>query len=430
MTGANTIVAPFPGLRRRAGAAGVSARVEGRRVALVTSAMAVATLPMLLPRGPQNLAPADAFIAFALFACLLWVGTSGRRLAFAYGIPMTLFMAGGALGAMAGPVPGTGAVAIVQDIVLVLWCWTVLNVCSSAHRLEVLLKTWVYSSIVWVVLMFVGLFGHIAYLSGQVAREGSRTALTMGDPNFSANYYVVSIMILWATQRPRRRAGRYAAYALFVCALASTGSNSGMVSIAVALVVAGVLGVYRRSGHVAALAVAAAILLVGFAAKSQINIKSIQNKAHGSKYAFIRDGLGRGEVSVGQRQTLLHDSMQLYRDGGPLGAGPVSTKPRLIAEMAPFVKEAHDDYLAALTERGVLGALGLFLLIGGLLFRATKVSTRRLSPAFSAVLPRPNALAGALAGTLVAGTVYELLHVRHVWTMFAFIAAVFVWGRE
>jgi len=43
---------------------------------------------------------------------------------------------------------------------------------------------------------------------------------------------------------------------------------------------------------------------------------------------------------------------------------------------------------------------------------------------------RPNALAGALAGTLVAMTVYELLHVRHVWTLFAVVAAVSIWGRR
>ena len=36
--------------------------------------------------------------------------------------------------------------------------------------------------------------------------------------------------------------------------------------------------------------------------------------------------------------------------------------------------------------------------------------------------------AGLTAGTLVAGTVYELFHVRHVWALFAIPAAVSIWG--
>jgi hypothetical protein len=26
--------------------------------------------------------------------------------------------------------------------------------------------------------------------------------------------------------------------------------------------------------------------------------------------------------------------------------------------------------------------------------------------------------------------VYELLHVRHVWTLFAIVAAIYAWGRQ
>jgi hypothetical protein len=46
------------------------------------------------------------------------------------------------------------------------------------------------------------------------------------------------------------------------------------------------------------------------------------------------------------------------------------------------------------------------------------------------VLVHPNAIIGAIAGTLVAQAVYELLHVRHVWVLYAIVAAVYLWGRE
>jgi hypothetical protein len=81
-------------------------------------------------------------------------------------------------------------------------------------------------------------------------------------------------------------------------------------------------------------------------------------------------------------------------------------------------------------ERGVLGSVGLLLLLLGLAVRTSSFAGARLRNGFAAVVVKPNALLGALAGTIVTGTVYELLHVRHVWTLFAFIAALYTWGRE
>jgi len=95
-----------------------------------------------------------------------------------------------------------------------------------------------------------------------------------------------------------------------------------------------------------------------------------------------------------------------------------------------LVKEAHNDYFAALIERGPVGFIGILLLVSGLLVRAVSASTRRLSAGFADVVVRPNALVGALVGTLLAMTVYELLHVRHVWAMFAIVAALSLWGQR
>jgi hypothetical protein len=169
--------------------------------------------------------------------------------------------------------------------------------------------------------------------------------------------------------------------------------------------------------------------LGGYLIVTNVNFASIQSKAQASHYAFIRDGIGRGQTSVSQRSSILGESMQLYRGGGALGAGPVSTKTRLQAEQAPFVKEAHDDYVAALTERGVLGLIGLALLIGTIAGNAWSQLRPPASGHASAIV-RPNAIAGATVGTFLAMAVVELLHVRHVWTLFALVAALALQGRE
>jgi O-antigen ligase len=404
--------------------------VAGERLALVTTAVAVALLPLLSPAGPANIAPVDVAVGASIASCLLWAGRTGHRWQAPYGLAMCVFFAGGALGALVGPVPVTGAIALVQDFVLVGWCWAVVNIASTPARLRVVLATWAYSAIAWATLLFVGVAGHLTYLTGQTSREGSRTALTMVDPNYSASYYVVSIMIMWASGRPRRLPARIAATVLFLAAIVSTGSNSGMVSVTVAALALTVITIHRRSGPAPAVAALAALLLVGAVAASQIHFSAVQRAAHGSNIAFLRDGLGRSDKSVGQRQMLVKESLKLYESGGPFGQGPVSTKVRLRARLSPFVKEAHDDYLAALIERGVLGLLGLALLGAGIARRIPTVVGGRLRADYAAVVPCPAALVAAVAGTMVAAAVYELLHVRHVWTLFAVLAALHVWGRR
>jgi len=387
-------------------------------------------LPLTVPRGPANLGPIDALIAISLLACLFWAGTSGQRWHFPYAISMTLFLAAGALGALFGPVPEAGALAIVQDIFLLAWCWAVMNIGRSSLTLRLLLKTWAYSSIVWAGLLFVGLAVSATFLTGHSAQEGSRTALTFFNPNVSANYYFISIMIIWASGCPRRRGFRFAAYGLLVAALISSGSNSGIVSVIVGVAVAAGLGAYRRGGAAPALTVLALFLLGSYFFASTVSVSEIQDKASASRYTFLREGIGRGAGSVSERTTLLHESIPLFKRGGLLGQGPASTKPRLQEEMAPLVKEAHDDYLAALLERGIAGLAAVLLLLVTIGARAMSVTTRRLGQSFAVAVIRPNALVGAFAGTVVAGTAIESLHLRHVWVLFALIAAVYTWDRD
>jgi len=430
MTDASTLtvggaVRVRPSIRSRA----MAGRRQGERLAVLTTAVAVGLIPLAIPAGPANVAPIDVFMAIAIGACLFWAGSTGHKWRFPYGIALVLFLAGGAVGALVGPVPGVGAIALVQDVWLLAWCWAVVNIAKSPSNLKTLLTTWAYSSIGWAIVPFVGLAIGSAALTGRTANQGGRIQITLADPSYAANYLFISIMIMWAIGRPRHRLFRYGAYALLLTVIAMTGSNSGVVAVIVGTVVAATLGIYRRSGIMPAVTALAFIVLAGYFATSQISLTTIQTKAHDSRYAFVRNGIGRG-TSFEQRGQLLQESISLYRTGNPLGEGPVSTKPRLHKEMAPFEKEAHDDYVAALIERGVLGFLGIILLVVILGRRTLFSATGNLTEGFAKVVIRPNALAGAVAGTLVAGTVYELLHVRHVWTLFGLVTALAIWGTK
>ena len=405
--------------------------LDRARTPVLAAAAAVALLPLLRPGGPGATAPVDLLIAFALAACVFWSVSSEERWYFPYAFAMLLFLGGGVIGALAGPVPGAGIKALIQDVVLLSWCWAVLNICTSTSGIKILLRTWAYSSIVWAALLFVGLATGTTALTGRTSHEAGRTMLTFGSPNVAANYLFISVMLIWATGHPRRQLFRFAGYGLLVAALITTGSNGGIFSLMIGVAIAALLGVYRRAGTIATVTALCFLSLGGYVIAANVSLKSIQDSAHNSRYAFIRDGIGRQAESVAQRGSILHESIRLYQAGGPLGAGPVSTKPRLRAEQAPLVKEAHDDYVAALNERGVLGLLGLALLLGGVMLRALSLLRK---PLLGRELPldlvRPNALVGAIAGTLVGMSVSELLHDRHVWTLFAFVGALALRGRE
>ena len=412
-------------LRRRAAAA----TDTGEGLALLMTGAAVAMLPFLVPRGPANMAPVDLLMGGAIVAVVLWAASNRLDWRFPYVLPFGIFMLGGALGALVGPVPDAGIVAVVQDFVLIAWCWALVNLCRSPSRALVLVRTWIYSSIAWTVLLFVGLALGATALTGQTAKNASRTALTFVDPNVSANYYFISLMLIWATGYPRRRQHRVAAYAILIAAIISTGSNSGAVSLVVGTVAAAIILVYRRSGTASAVAATAFVLLAAGVLSTTLSMSAIQDRAGESRWSFIREGVGRSDVSVQQREMLRDESLRLYTSGSILGEGPVSTKTRLEHDLAPFAKEAHDDYFAALIERGAIGVLGLLLLVGGIVVRGYAVARTRAAKVIY-VVPRPHALAGAVAGTMVAMTVYELLHVRHVWALFALVAALYAWTRE
>jgi hypothetical protein len=408
----------------------MSRPLTGERLALGAAAAAIAGMPLLIPNGPSNIGPIDLLILLAIGAALYWSGLSPHKWRFPYTAPIAIFIAGGAIGALRGPVPGVGAIALVQDVVLLLWCWALANIASSPERMRVLVKAWAYSAIVWVSILFVGLLTTTHALTGQTTREGSRTSLTFIDPNISGNYWFVSLMVIWATGYPRSRRLRRLAYALLVAAIVTTGSSGAIVSLVVGASIAALLGVYRRSGLVPAITAAALGSIVLAGVWSNVSLTGLESRAAGSKYAFIRDGIGRGQQSEEFRGALIHESRGLYAQSGALGAGPVSTKVRLANAQEPVVKEAHDDYLAAIVERGAIGFIGLLALIAVVVVRAVPVATGRLSARFGDVVVNPGALLGAAAGTFCAAAVYEVLHVRHVWALFALIAALSIWGRE
>jgi O-antigen ligase len=399
-------------------------------VLLAPVAAAVVMLPALKPSGPGNSSPVDIPIAISIGVTLLWASYSRQQLRLPYALAVGLIMLGGAVASLAGPLPGAGLLAVVQDLVVLAWCAVIVNVARSPAAFRWLLRAWTWSAFAWaVVLIGAVATGNLA-LVGVTQRTGVRASLTFGDPNYAANYFFVAVMLVMATQTPRRRLLRMMVCAALLAALALTGSNGGLLSFAVGAAVVAVSIVRRQWGLMPLVATLCTVGLLGIFALTAAQFLPIEAWAKDSGQPLLRDSIGRSSQSAQERVWLIQETIDLFKQGAPWGLGPGSTKPLLQSQLAPYAYQTHDDYIESIVERGVLGAFGLLALIGSLGVRTWTVATKPLAPEFAMLFPRMAPLVGAMLGLAVSASYYQILHFRHVWAFFAVIAALYLWGRK
>lgn len=396
-------------------------RGSAERVAAVVLAVTVACQPLLRPSGPGNSSLVDVFTFASLLSAAVWLGAAGIRVRAPYLIPLAAMIAGGLIAGISGALPSTALLAVAQDVVLAAWLVAMVNVAARPGVAGLLVRVWALAApaaaLVFVAASQLG----ISVLEGLYANEGSREAFTFGDPNYAGTYFVVSIFVVHASGRPRHWLVRAASYGLLVWALLLTSSNGGFLELLVGVAFLAVLALRRSHGTVPAAGLAAVLAVVVVLATTVVPVSAIQTWARQSDQPVLVNTIGRSNNSSGQRAELISESMQLYLDSSGRGIGPGATKPLLAARSYPYAKEAHDDYLASLVERGPLGALGLIALVLGAAVRCRRVA--RL-PGPSHGIARPAGVVTALLAMAIAASYYEVLHFRFLYILLALVAVV------
>ncbi len=401
----------------------------------VVMGIAIWALPLLRPAGPGNTAPADLFLGLAILVTALWFASRSHVMRFPYMFPIGLFILAGAIASMityshAYVSVGGGLISLIQDAFLLAWCIGIANVGRDPALLRSVSRAWAISATCWAALMIVGVFGHISFLSGQDVRNGVRAAFTLGDPNLAANYFICSLLVLRATQFPRRRTIRWICCALIVTAIVLTGSNGGALVLVVTTALGAIFGMARRRGAVPAIIAASVLALAVLLIAPRVPLQSIVARAQASSQ-FLNDSIGRQAESSGSRSMILSQTEQLYLNfDTPLGIGPGGTKTAFQAHQFSYVKMAHDDYAASLVERGVLGAVALVFLFVIVLARCRRIASRALRPGYASTFPRPELLGTAVIGMFISAMFYQVLHFRHLWALLGLVAAVDLWGRR
>jgi O-antigen ligase len=398
------------------------------RSAITTAVIAIAGMPLLVPSGPGNTGLVDVGITFCILITLGCAARGGWQFQLPYALPVLLFCFAGAVALLAANASPGIWIVLAQDLFTLLWACCLANLARDPRALRAMIRAWAISGLVWAGLMLFGVFAKQAWLSGVTARNGSRASLTFGDANLAAGYFVTSLLMVRAARVPARRPLRYAACALLVTAVFFTGSNGGFLALAAGTAVGCVLRIRRRNPALATSVGCLLALSIGFAA-THLDEAAIRNWAQ-QQAPILRDSIGRSGASSESRGKIADESLQLWRGDSLWGIGPTLTKETLERQQAPYPKEAHDDYAAALIERGALGAIALVFLLSVVWRRMARVAAGNLSPPYALAVPRPELLAAAGLAYLISGLFYEVLHFRHLWALLGICAGLDLWGRR
>ena len=387
--------------------------------------LGIATLPILTPKFANNLAPADLGLVLGIAMVLLWAGSTRLPLRLPFAAGMGLMVIAGTLSALFGDLPWQGAVTIVQDLYLLAWAAALANFGRTAAAAGFVVRAWCLTATIWAVAL-VAVYGPAAAAAGSDQRAG----FTFGEENAAGLWFVLSLMVVLAGRYPRRRGWRAVAIVSLTLGTLLSGSLGAISGLLAGLATALTLQVRARRGPDTAIALSLALLL-GVGSMGLLVVRSdLIQAASVSSNALIRNSVGRGADSAADRTELASETLGLWTTSGLLGRGPVTTEHTLRQQQAAYPHEAHNDWIAALIERGILGMAGLLLLVLEIFLLCVAIwNPVRLRSGFAAALPAPAYVVGAVVTVGVYSLTHESLHERPVWTLLGLLAAFGLWGR-
>lgn len=412
--------------RRRAGARAAQARraADDRR-----AGRGIASLPMLmpfgLPPGPGNTGLPDLALIGVTAVAMLWAGTRRLPVRWPFLIPTLLTIIAGGIAAI---VNDAGALTLVKDLFVLLWAVSLANLGRDPSLLRVALRAFVAIGTCYALVMITGFVLGLDALSGKQV-DGERAMFTFGDANYASNWFICIFFIARATRYPGTAWRRWAVCGILLTAELLTGSNGGLLALIIAILLGHLFRLVREGRAHHAIAVGAFAAFVGGAGVTvvtQVNIQPLLDQASQTS-PILRDSIGRttGE-STNSRSTVLATTLQMIEEQThPWGIGPGQTEKEMLVRQETYVREAHNDYVASVLERGFLGGVALIVLVFVLLLKCVRIARRNaLTGEYARLVPRPELFGALIAVFLISGLFYETLHYRHGWAVFGLIAAL------
>jgi hypothetical protein len=370
-------------------------------------------MPVISVQGPANTTLMDVagIIFLAIYGCHLLA----RRLtvAFPLMVPFWLIGVGSFIGLFAAHDVSRALLQMVKEVYLYALFVAVTDFVIRYCRAKSVAAIWVAVASALGILM--ALDYHTQAFGGFFSAE-ERAAGTFENPNMGGNYLVMSFFLAWGLVQSGRRRFLLAMPACVAGALA-TASNGAAMSLIAGSLIAGALYSSRRLSQfvgMGCVAAGLAIALLG-GGKDWLQREVLDQVSQGK-----RDAIGGTAMEgASERFPLWLDAAVTFQET-PMGVG-VGNFNRLGGPVSGDFHGAHNTYIGMLVERGPIGLLGWFLILGTLVRWVLELRTR-------AAVARPllgvEPLCGILAAMAMHSLTMELFHFRHVWMFLALICAI------
>jgi O-antigen ligase len=394
-------------------------------------------LPIKIINLPFNFELVDAWILMGLPIAILYIVVRPRQLiSLAYILPMWLVMISSFLSSFSAPSATNSIVVIFKESYIFVWfiSLTMLLYKLKASDLRIVLVAWSIVVILHGLLMIAQFLSPEIWrltnsLGGNAARiEGYRAAgLFICDKAGCANkaaYFqllgFVPILLAGFSKRTTIILG-----ITLLVSMLTTGSMGGTLAFSTGLIVAGLTIAFYKNRMFLVLKyfvrfVIAASLLGGF-----FYIVTSLNQDYRDHFEKII--VGRYDKSSGGRFDLWQRGIDALVEHNAFfwGVGPENFR---VVDTAEADNQLHNDTLAFLVERGLIGVLGLALFAGVAVSRAFSILQFAGKAPNTAHLGLVIFLA-VIAATMVESLTHQMFRTRELWLVLAIMEAVYFYMK-
>jgi O-antigen ligase len=382
-------------------------------------------LPLDIIKLPLNMTLVDCWILMALPILWLSFTCGSQSISLSYAVPMCLIFVASFLSTFGAPAPRNSLIVILKEGYAYVWFVTLVAILATLNARDLRRILVVWSGMVFlhgfvIVAQFVSpdfwrLTASLADKSNDF--EIYRPSGLFMNANSAAFFQLLGFVPL-VLARPSKKVAMISGLLLLLTMLL-TGSMGATVAFIAGLGVA--LMVISLSGHlVFTINLLARLAIIMSILGGSLFFFISENQRY--QYHFERILFGRAERSSEGRLDLWQRGLDVYLDNNVFlwGIGPENFR---VVDPAMNNNQLHNDFIAFLVERGLLGVLGL------LLFATLVVSRAAHMVLICNKSPDRSQLAavvflGAIIAAAVESLTHQVFHFRELWLVLAFQEAL------
>jgi len=371
---------------------------------------------------PLSLKAVDLILVPLIGLGGLYFFRESRRFQVPLALPTWLIMIASLMATISIPTFDS-LLAIIQEVYLFIWFVALTNILTTfkPSNFDMLITIWSIIAVFEAATSLMGMLkiGPAIFYTSPIKDNTLSTGAfnrgfgTFANPNATAAYLAISFFILQAAIWPKWL--RIVFGSFIYMGIYSTGSMGAILSTTIGIITLVIFTsiLNNRSrlllyGGGVSIVIVFAILMF-FLSQSKGPFFSLSEiTSVGKENQILALTLGRLNHSVSGRVTHYDDAWQAF-EKNPLGSGP-------------NISDSHNDYIAYLFDRGLLGFFGwLGLVITTLLTPLSSIKQSQNNFRLKQILAL---WAGFLVVSIDAFT-HEISHFRQVWVLMAFLYAAY-----